>query len=391
MTAVHGVVEPGFEGVRDAFAEAVRPGSGAAVAVRLHGRPVVDLWAGEAGAEEPWREDTLSVVFSCTKGLVSLLAARLVQEGLLDYDARVADYWPEFAAAGKADVRVQDLLAHRAGLSAPRLPLTTADLADWDLVAGRLAEQEPLWEPGTGYAYHPITHGWLIGEVIRRVTGRSVGAAFQERIAGPVGAEAWIGLPASEQGRVATMLVGPTLAELTAAQAAARTPGVVDWGERAMTLGGALPVELVGPGTGFNDPVLQAAEIPGAGGIGSARALAAIWSAAFTETDGVRLLEDATIERATAPLSSGPPVWPVPGPWPAWGCGFQLGTDARRYLTPSGFGHDGAGGQVAFADPDAGVGFAFLTNRMEGVGDVRATRVVEALATALRLPVPRGL
>ncbi|PPG52022.1 carboxylesterase, partial [Rathayibacter sp. AY2B3] len=127
----------------------------------------------------------------------------------------------------------------------------------------------------------------------------------------------------------------------------------------------------------------------GAGGIGSARALAAIWSAAFTETEGVRLLEDATIERATAPLSSGPPVWPVPGPLPAWSCGFQLGTEARRYLTPSGFGHDGAGGRVAFADPDAGVGFAFLTNRMEGVGDVRATRVVEALATALRLPAQR--
>lgn len=148
MTAVHGVVEPGFE-VRDAFGEAVRPGSGAAVAVRLHGRPIVDLWAGEAGAEEPWREDTLSVVFSCTKGLVSLLAARLVQEGLLDYDARVADYWPEFAAAGKADVRVQDLLAHRAGLSAPA-SRSTADLADWDLVAGRLAEQEPCGSRARG-------------------------------------------------------------------------------------------------------------------------------------------------------------------------------------------------------------------------------------------------
>lgn len=277
------------------------------------------------------------------------------------------------------------LLVHR-GVSAPRLPLTRDDILDWDTVVDRLAAQEPLWEPGSGYAYHAITHGWLVGEVIRRVTGLSVGEYFRESIAGPLGVEAWIGLPAAERDRVATMLVGPTLAELSALQAAARTPGVVDWAEQAMILGGALPHELVGPGAGFNDPAVQAAEIPGAGGIASARSLAAIWSAAIVETDGVRLLEAATVAEATVPLSSGPPVWEVPGPWPAWGMGFQLGTAARRYLTPSGFGHDDAGGQVAFADPGADVGFAFLTNRMEGVGDVRATRVVDALREVLELP-----
>lgn len=384
---VHGLVSPGFESVAVSFERAFdgQPTMGAALAIRHRGVSVVDLWAGTTDAEAaiPWRDDTLSVVFSCTKGLMSLLAARLVQEGRLSYDAPVVEYWPEFAAAGKSAVRVRELLAHRAGLSAPRIPLTPSELLEWDTVTGRLAAQAPLWEPGAGYAYHAITHGWLIGEVVRRVTGMSVGAAFQDLVARPLGADAWIGLPPSEHGRVATMLVGDSLAELTRVQAAARTPGVVDWSEQAMTLGGALPPELVGPEAGFNRPEVQAAEIPGAGGIASARALAAIWSASFRETDGVRLLDVPTIAAATTVQSSGPPVWEVPGPWPAWGMGFQLDSEARHYLSSSSFGHDGAGGQVAFADPRQDIGFAFLTNQMEGVGDVRATAIINALHESL--------
>ena len=384
---VHGVAADGFDGVRSAFASAFEgdPAMGASLAIRVDGRPVVDLWGGDASDGAPWSEDTLSVIFSCTKGLVSLVAARLVQDGLLDYDAPVGRYWPEFAVAGKERTLVSDLLAHRSGVSAPREPLTTGDILEWETVIARLAAQEPLWQPGTGHAYHAITHGWLIGEVIRRITGQSVGECFRRLIAGPLGAEAWIGLPANEQHRVATMRVGPSLADLTAAQARARTPGATDWAEQAMTLGGALPHELVGSGTGFNDPAVREAEIPGAGGVASARALAAIWSAAVVETDGVRLLRDETIAAATVPQSSGAPVWDVPGPWPAWGMGFQLGTEVRRYLTPSGFGHDGAGGQVAFADAEAGVGFAFLTNRMDGLGDTRGTAIIDALAEALGL------
>ncbi len=382
-----GTTAEGFEPVRVAFAAAFdgKPLMGAALGVYHRGRPVVDLWGGvsdpRSGAE--WREDTLSVIFSCTKGLSSILAARLVQEGRLDYDAPVTDYWPEFGAEGKGAVRVGELLSHRAGLSAPRDILTSADLVDWDRVASALAAQRPLWEPGSGWGYHAITHGWLIGEVIRRVTGMSVGAYFRELVAEPLGADAWIGLPAGLSHRVADMQVGPTLAQLTAQQAEARTPGQVDWLERAMTLGGALPPELVGEGRGFNDPEVQAAEIPGAGGIASARALAAIWSATIEETHGVRLLDDATVREATRVRSDGPPVFDVPGPWPRWGQGFQLDSDARHYVTPQGFGHDGAGGQVAFADPGAGVGFAFLTNQMEGIGDERGTRIVDALREAL--------
>lgn len=382
-----GEVAPGFEPVREAFVGAFdgKPHMGAALAIRLDGEPVVDLWGGVADERtgREWGESTPSVIFSCTKGLVSILAARLAQEGRLDYSAPVAHYWPEFAAQGKAEATVGDLLSHRSGVSAPRVDLTVEDVVDWDSVVGALAAQEPLWTPGTGYAYHALTHGWLIGEVIRRITGLTVGEYFAGLVAGPLDAEAWIGLPPERHSTVAHMQVGGSLAELTRQQAAARTPGVTDWSDRAMTLGGAFAPELIGPDSGFNDPRVQAAEIPGAGGIATARALAAIWSATIVETDGVRLLDAATVGAATRERSSGKPVWDVPGPWPRWGMGFQLDSEARRYTSTAGFGHDGAGGQSAFADPGLGVGFAFLTNQMEAIEDHRATRIIDAVRRVL--------
>lgn len=384
---IDGTVAPGFEPVRDAFAAAFdgRPHMGAALAVLHEGRPVVDLWGGlkDARTGEAWAADTLTVLFSCTKGLTSILAARLVQEGRLEYDAPVAEYWPEFAAAGKADVRVGQLLSHRSGLSAPRVPLSADDVLDWDLVVGRLAAQEPLWEPGTGYAYHAITHGWLVGEVIRRITGRSYAEQLAEVVTGPLGVDAYVGLPAAERERVAHVRVGPALAEVAARVEAVQASGTVDWSIQAMTLGGAFPAALVSETGGFNDPAIRAAQIPGAGGIGSARALATIWSATVVETNGVRLLEPPVVERATREQSSGEPVWPLPGPYTRWGLGFQIDSQNRRYLTPAGFGHDGAGGQSAFADPELGVGFAFLTSEMEARDDHRATRIVDALRDVL--------
>lgn len=384
---VHGTVDPRFESVRAAFAVGFdgKPDMGAALAVRHRGELVVDLWAGvrDERSRQPWREETPSVIFSCTKGLVSILAARLVQEGRLDYQAPVAQYWPEFAAAGKGAVRVKDLLAHRSGLSAPRVPLTTEQIIDWQTVVTQLAAQEPLWEPDSGYAYHAITHGWLAGEVIRRVTGLSLGAYFAELIAEPLRADAWIGIPADVHSRVAHMQVGSTLAQLTAQQASARTPGVTDWSEIAMTLGGALAPELITVDGGFNDPAVQAAEIPGAGGIATARALATIWSATVVETGGVRLLDSEVLDSAAVVQSEGAPVWNVPGPWPRWGMGLQLDSEARRFLTGASVGHDGAGGQSAFADPTHEIGFAYLTNQMEAIDDQRATRVIDALRESL--------
>ncbi|MGO4857883.1 serine hydrolase domain-containing protein [Arthrobacter sp. 2MCAF14] len=381
-TQTQGIVASGYEPVAEAFARAFsgRPTMGAALAVLVGGETVVDLWGGVADERTGslWEQGTATVVFSCTKGLVSILAARLVQEGRLCYDAPVHRYWPEFATAGKGNVTVGELLAHRAGLSAPRTPFTTEQILDWDYVTSRLALQDPLWEPGTGYAYHAITHGWLAGEVIRRVASESIGDYFGRATARWTG-DAWIGLPASESHRVAHVQVSESQAQ--AGRALADMPD--RWNLQAMTLGGALPPELVGDNTGFNDPRVRAAQIPGAGGVATAHALASIWSATVIETEGDRILDDVTLDRALLPMSEGVPVYRATGPWPRWGAGFQLDSAARRYLSPRSFGHDGAGGQVAFADPDSGTGFAFLTNWMEA-GDDRATQIIDALRTVHR-------
>ncbi|SHF73767.1 CubicO group peptidase, beta-lactamase class C family [Kaistia soli DSM 19436] len=384
---IQGDVTPGFEPIADAFAAAFdgHPSMGAALAIRIKGERVVNLFGGIADERTSarWEPETASVVFSCTKGLVSILAARLVQEGRLDYEAPVARYWPEFAAAGKGDVQVKHLLAHKAGLSAPIVDVSPDDMLDWPTMATLLAAQAPLWPLGSGHAYHALTHGWLAGEVIRRVTGQSVGAFFAETIAGPLAVPAWIGLPEDAQEHVAHLQVDPALLDLWAAEAAKTTTATPNWTYRAMTLGKALPASLVTADGGFNDPRIRSAEIPGAGGIATADALASIWSATVTETDGVRLLAPATAALATTVQSEGPPVFAEPPPHPRWGMGFQLDSDARHYLTPQSFGHDGAGGQVTFADPAAELGFAFVTNWMMGPGDLRATRIIDALRAAL--------
>lgn len=382
---INGTVAPGFEPLQQAFAEAFegRPTMGAGLAVLRDGELVANLWAGIAdersGAE--WTRGTPSVVFSCTKGLMSLLAARLVEEGRLDYDAPVARYWPEFAAAGKAAVTVRQVLSHKAGLSAPMVDLTLADILDWSVVTKELAGQAPLWPPGHGYAYHAITHGWLVGELVRRITGQTPGTYFRSVIA-PLRADAWIGRQQNEPP-AAHLQVAPDLASLWAGEAERAEPGSVNWPYRAMTLGEALPAALVTETGGFNDPDVQRAEIPGAGGIATAEALATIWSATVTETAGVRLLSPTIVEKATRVETEGPPVFAAEPPYARWGMGFQLDSEARRYLTTQSFGHDGAGGQVAFADPRTRVGFAFVTNWMQGPGDMRATAIVDALRDAL--------
>lgn len=381
MIAVHGVVAPGFEAVGEAFAAAFEglPEMGGALAVRVDGRSVVDVWGGTADSRDgrPWERDTPSVVFSCTKGLMSILAARLVADGLLDLDRPLAELWPEFGVHGKDRVSVGDALAHRAGVSAPRVDVTREQLLDFEAMTRIVAEQEPLWEPGAGWAYHALTHGWLSGEIVRRAGGVAPGDAFAA-MAEAVGGGAWLGLPTEVAASAAHLRVGPTLAALVARQAAERAPGVVDWLDRAMTLGGVLPATLVTDDDGFNADDVRAAVIPGAGAVATARAVAAMWSATVAETDGIRLLDDDTLDLVTRERTAGAPVFAAPAPWPRWAAGFQLDSEARRYLGPTSFGHDGAGGQVAFADRAAGVGFAFVTNWMEA-DDPRATRIVDAL------------
>ncbi|MDR6200558.1 CubicO group peptidase (beta-lactamase class C family) [Microbacterium sp. SORGH_AS428] len=382
MIEINGHIAPGFEAIGDAFAAAFDglPRMGGALAIRVDGRSVVDLWAGSADARihRPWERDTPSVVFSCSKGLMSILVARLAASGQVDLDSPLAALWPEFGQHGKDAVTVGDALAHRAGVPALSRDLTTEDLLDFDRVAALLAAQEPLWKPGQAWAYHALTHGWISGEIVRRASGVAPADAFRE-MADLLGADAWLGLPAERAGSAAHLFVGATLQGLVAQQAAQRAPGAVDWGDRAMTLGGALPPTLVGEAEGFNTPAVQAAVIPGAGVVATARAVAAMWSATVAETDGVRLIDDDTVVAATRERTAGAPFFDAPAPWPRWGAGFQLDSEARRYLGPSSFGHDGAGGQVAFADLDSRVGFSFVTNWMEAVDDHRATRIVDAL------------
>jgi CubicO group peptidase (beta-lactamase class C family) len=380
---IHGTVKPGFEALAEVFARgfADRPEMGAALHIRHQGEAIVDLWGGVADARtgRTWTQDTPTVVFSCTKGLLSILAARLVQEGKLDYSLPVAHYWPEFAAAGKDTITVGQALSHQAGLSAPRADFSEADIIDWTLATSLLASQEPLWPIAQGtYQYHALTHGWLGGEVIRRVTGKTVGELFRELITAQLGVDAWIGLPNELSDKPAHIRVSQPLLDLWAEEAKKPAP---NWPYKAMTLGDALPVDLVSETGGFNAPHIRAAEIPGAGGIATAQALATMWSAVVAPTNGVKLLDDSIVASATRVQSQGQPLFGGEPPYCRWGFGFQLDSEARRYLGDGCFGHDGAGGQVGFADPTRKIGFGYITNWMMGPEDTRATEIISTLRT----------
>ena len=376
----------GFEPIADAFEEIISadPKMGGALSIRLEGETVVDLWGGVADERSgsPWEEDTLNVIFSATKGLTSLLAARLVQNGMLDYEASVTEYWPEFGQAGKGKTKVKHLLSHQAGLAVLQEDLTIEDVLDWNKVVSRLEVEEPLWIPGENHAYHAITHGWLIGEVIRRIVGMSVGDYFRSTIAEPLKADTWIGLPSSEESRVAHLHTTEGF-ESFFSDLERNPTREGDFSIRSLTLGKAFPPTLATLDGGFNEPRVHAAEIPGAGGISTARGLATIWSATVAVTDGVRLLEDRVIEEATRVQSEGRPFPGGEPPYHHFGMGFQLSSQARKFFGPSSFGHDGAGGQCAFADNKYHVGFAFLTNQMDGSTDERSIRLIEALQSRL--------
>jgi len=376
---VSGFVAEGYEKVAQEFAAAIAKTTrgGAALAIQMGGETVADLWGGYAdhATGRLWQRETSTVVFSCSKGLVAVLAAQLVAEGRLDLDARVASYWPEFAQGGKADVTVRHLLSHRAGLPYPARDLSKQDIVDWHPVVEALAAQAPLWETGRNWAYHPLTYGWLVGEVLRRVSGKSVGTMLQERLAGPLGAEAWFGVPADRRAGVAN--IAPST-EPTA-EAPDSDPNAREIA-RCLTLGGAFPLGLAEPGKGFNDPDIQTADIPGAGAIATARGLAAIWSSTVVETANTLPLDPSVIADMTVVQSSGPSYFePERLDTSHWASGFMVDAPARPFLSSASFGHDGAGGQLAFADSEAKIGFGFVTNEMQGPDDGRAIDILEAL------------
>jgi len=382
-SAVTGFVAPGFEEVGEAFDKALAAshGHGSALHIRQDGTCVVDLWGGQAAKGRPWQAETPSVIFSCTKGLLAILAGELVGQGLLDLDAPVRELWPEFSQNGKSEIPVRWLLTHRAGLPVVRQDLQLSDVLDWDVMVDILAREEPLITPGAGHVYHPLTYGWLVGEVIRRASGAaSVGELFAARVARPLNARAWIGTPQSELAGIAYLYDVP----------GAMPPETLDpeterWMTKAVTMGHAFPITLVTPDGGFNRDDVRMAQVAGAGGVASPRALATIWSATVSDNEELRLLGPDVIADMTREQSSGTPVWAVPGPHPRWASGFMLSSVSRPMLSESSFGHGGAGGQVAFADAEHKIGFAYLTNDLQGPDDERATKVVRALQRILKV------
>jgi len=381
-----GYVENGFEPVRDAFvANFEEQGDvGAACCAYVDGRPVVDLWGGIADQKSgrEWTEDTLALVYSTTKGVTAICAHHLAAASGVDLDAPVVKYWPEFGAAGKDEVTVRQLMSHRAGLPTLEPKLSVEAALSWDPAVESLARQTPLWPPGTRHGYHAVTYGWLVGEVIRRVTGRSVGRYLAEEIAGPLGLDLWIGLPSSEEHRVSRLLpAGPISREALASIPPEQLERL-----RAFADAGSLLMRALNPTDppfSFNYPGLHAAELPGANGIGTARALARLYAATIGEVDGIRILDDATVRGATVEQSSGRDA--VLGLDTRFGSGFFLPSPFSPLMSPASFGHAGAGGSLALADPERGVGFAYVMNQMQqGIaGDPRPAALVRALTGAI--------
>ena len=357
---IHGYTESSFEHVRDSFDRILtdQPAGGAAFTVFVEGECVIDLHGGESRPGTPWAEDTLSLMFSNTKGLVSILAGMLVESGTLDPDAPLIEYWPEFGAINKT-LTVRGLMEHRAGLSAVRNDMTLDQVLDHDSVVRELLSQEPLWEPGTGYGYHALTFGTLVDELVRRVDGRSLSAVLHDELARPLGVEAWLGLPAEHQHRMAEFVETdwPLTSPLEQGSPA-------DLQSRAMSFGNAFPAGAgIHPNVGYNDPRVHQAMLPGANGISTARGLAAMWSSTVTPTDGLRVLSDATLGVIGERRVTGPSVWGEAGPWSERGFGVMLECEARSpLLSPASFGHDGFGGQAGFADPTHRASFGFVTN-----------------------------
>lgn len=385
MTVIHGEVAPGFEPVRDAFQANFDAGheAGAATSIYKDGVKVVDLWGGVADKDTgaPWNEDTLQLVFSTTKGATAACAALLIQRGDLDVDAPVAEYWPEFKANGKGAIPVRWLLSHRAGLPAVDDALTPEQIYAWTPVIDALAAQKPWWEPDTKHGYHALTYGHLVGEVIRRISGKSVGQFFAAEIADPLAAEFFIGLPESEESRVTKL-----------GQAPPPKPGDVELTDdiKDVIAGFMDPTSLISrtlnfavPALDMNSREVHAAEIPAANGICTARGLARFYAALIGEVDGVRILNPETIEAVRTEQTHGKDE--ILKKVTRFGLGFMLDGPDVPYFGPGSFGHDGAGGSLGFADPEAGIAFGYVMNQMnQGINaDPRPHTLIAALKGCL--------
>ena len=394
MTDIGGSVEPGFEGVAAAFrANFEEHGEvGAATAVYVGGKKVVDLWGGVADRSTgaPYTEDSLQLVFSTTKGMTAACANLLAQRGDLDIDAPVAEYWPEFKAQGKDDIPVRWLLCHKAGLPYVDATLTLEEALAWDPMIRALEEQTPIWEPGTAHGYHATTYGWLVGEVVRRISGKSLGTFFQDEIAAPLDLECWIGLPDEQQARVAPLIqwgdgtfavpetLDPAMKELIAQFI----------GPESM-LGKALgaPNQVFNDAEGgFNNPAIRAAEIPAANGVTNARSLARFYAGLTGTVEGGPsdpILTEEQVAKASERQTQGADKCLFFET--TFGLGFFVASLFAPYGGERSFGHTGAGGSVGFTDPEHGIGFGYVMNKMQAGlnGDPRSGGLIRAVYDAI--------
>lgn len=377
---VNGFYDDKFEKVKNAFARNFKSGLevGASFAATIEGKFVMDIWAGHADANKtrPWEQDTIVNVYSTTKVMTVLCTLICVDRGLIDVDAPVAKYWPEFAQAGKENIPVKFLLSHTSGLSGFEEPLRPKDLYDWDKIVSRLAAQKPWWEPGTKSGYHALTHGYLLGELVRRVSGKSLGTFFREEVANPLKADFHIGLPEELDSRVGE-LIPPEMLDLK-------------------KVGEELKFDTTMLIRTLTNPTLSAeyskkrawrgAEIPAANGHGNARSVARITSALACggEVDNVRLLSLKTIEKSIEEQNYGPDlvlILPI-----RFGLGWGL-TSKDMPIGPNSrtFYWGGWGGSLAVVDLDAKLSFSYVMNKMNSslTGDIRTMRLVRALYKSL--------
>src|SRR5215470_8645446 len=391
---LQGLCDARFATVQDAFAENFekRGDVGAAACVYVDGKAVVDLWGGfaDAARTRSWVQDSIVSVASSTKGMTALCAHILVERGLLDPDAPVARYWPEFARGGKDKIPVRWLLGHRAGLPAVRRDMTTGTLFDWTAFTTALVETDSWWEPGIQHGYHARTYGYLVGEVIRRISGRTVGQFFRSEVAEPLSADFYIGVPASEDARAAEVLAPPrpSSGEPTRLERLAQDPASM--AARAF-FNPPAATDVV------NTRVWRAAEIPSSNGHTTARALARIYGALACggALGDVRLLNASTIGAASVEQSCGiDAILEIPT---RFGLGFMLPLSEHFVevgfgLQPFGpnaraFGHWGFGGSVGFADPDGRIGFGYVMNQQKAGTpenpDLRWPGLVEAVYASL--------
>jgi CubicO group peptidase (beta-lactamase class C family) len=375
MDEVDGSCDPRFDAVRDILAAQLGTGAdlGASVAVYLHGEPVVDIWGGwaDSGKTRRWERDTITNVWSTTKTMTFLVALILADRGELDFHMPVAKYWPAFSANGKDRIEVRHVMGHTSGLSGWEEPLAAEDLADWELCTSRLAAQAPWWKPGTASGYHALTQGFLIGEIVRRITGESLGTFFAREVAGPLGADFHIGLPASEDDRVSNVVPPP--------------PVDMDSFE------GPIPEFMLKT---FMNPLIDAtlahhewwrrAEIPAANGQGNARSVAAVQSivAGRGEARGVRLLSPAGTEAVFELQADGIDL--VLGVRERMGMGYGLSNPPEMPLGHRACFWNGFGGSLIVMDQETELTVCYVMNLMDtGItGDPRGTDILAAAQAA---------